>query len=411
MDSAPPPPPGDSISWPTPDIAQEEEKKRHQDRSDKGEKEKSSASKPHGKEKWVTVPYVPSAVFNTPLPPSRRGGRSSRGGKEASGRGGHMAHSSVSGERPAVAQTNSTASNVVHLERSRGNMDLPRGGSLAFKPKRASSAGPPPAREHRRNDTVIPDRHSDAVPVTQRPIQNSRPQPIDSRRTSAATQTDISHSGRQESPPRTVNDFPGRRRFSSNNTERDREQSISPQDHAHPRTTPDRRSEGSMRPPDLPRDSHSFMISRERGEGRAERGRGGFRGRGGHNGFNNHSTNGQNFANGQHNNTGSQGFAPSKSQSYEARHGIHPQAPPFAPQRDSRSYRPTSRSQSIPNPNGFGRYPNGVPPGGSQHLPALQTDLANIYGYHPVHSGVMSALPYQPYMEQMHLLGMVQMQM
>ena len=153
------------------------------------------------------------------------------------------------------------------------------------------------------------------------------------------------------------------------------------------------------------------MGSRERGEGRPDRGRGGFRGRGGHNGFNNHSVNGQNFVNGQSNNPGAQGFTTSKPQPYEARHGSHPQAPPFVPQRDTRNYRPASRSQSIPNPTGFGRYPNGGPPTGSQHLPALQTDLANMYGYQLGHPGVMSALPYQPYLEQMHLLGMVQMQM
>ena len=322
-----------------------------------------------------------------------------------------MVHSSVSGERPAVATTNTTAPNVINSERNRGDMGPPRGGSLPFKPKRASSAGPPTAREYRKIDTVIPDRHNEAVSTTQRSTQSFRTQPTNNRRTSAATQTDVSHSERPESPPRAGNEFHGGRRFSNHNTERDREPPISPQDHAHPRTTPDRRSEGSMRPPDLPRDSNLFTISRERGEGRAERGRGNFRGRGGHNGFGNHSINGHGFVNGQHSNTGSQGFTPSKSQSHEARHGIQPQAPPFAPQRDSRSYRPTSRSQSIPNPNGFGRYPNGVPTGGSQHLPALQTDLANIYGYQPVHSGVMSALPYQPYMEQMHLLGMVQMQM
>ena len=79
----PPPPPSDQISWPTPDNAQDEEKKRASERNEKLEKKDTGGGKVHGKEKWIPVEHVPTPVFNTPLPTNaRRGGRPARGGRE-----------------------------------------------------------------------------------------------------------------------------------------------------------------------------------------------------------------------------------------------------------------------------------------------------------------------------------------
>ena len=60
------PPVEDATAWPTPQVAIGEEKKKSHEKT-----EKSPVIRPHGKEKWTPVPYVPTAVFNTPLPPIR----------------------------------------------------------------------------------------------------------------------------------------------------------------------------------------------------------------------------------------------------------------------------------------------------------------------------------------------------
>ncbi|KAJ5145453.1 Winged helix-turn-helix transcription repressor DNA-binding [Penicillium bovifimosum] len=79
------PPVEDATAWPTPQVAIGEEKKKAHDKTDK-----SPVIRPHGKEKWTPVPYVPTAVFNTPLPSAggRGGRRATRGGRD-SGRGAH----------------------------------------------------------------------------------------------------------------------------------------------------------------------------------------------------------------------------------------------------------------------------------------------------------------------------------
>lgn len=409
--STPPPPPGDAISWPTPDLAQED-KKKSQDRSEKTDKEKTPA-KPHGKEKWVPVPYVPTAVFNTPLPPGRRGGgRAARGGREGGGRGGHAMHGSIggagAGEKTSTPSTsNPTTPATAGNERSRGDMGPPRPGPLAPRPKRAASAGPPTFREQQRKATD-PSPH-DPLVGDNKQSQENRSGLTENRRASAATQTDTAHNGRQVTPPGVRNDNQGYRRQSQNTIDRENGQQSTSQDHAHPRSTPDRRSEGSVRGPESFRDYNGFSSARN-GEGRPERGRGGFRGRGGYNGFGgNHSANGQNLPSGQSSNQAASGYTPAKSHSLTERNAPQTQAGSFAPQARERSHRANSRSQSIPNQTGYGRFPNGGPPPVAQHLPALQTDLANMYGYQP--PAVMSAMPYQPYVEQIQLIGMVQMQM
>ncbi|MCJ1284736.1 hypothetical protein MMC26_004072 [Xylographa opegraphella] len=415
--SAPPPPPGDAISWPTPDIAQEEEKKKHADRSEKIDKEKIPATKPHGKEKWVPVPYVPSAVFATPLPPGRRGGRTVRGGGRdgsGSGRGGHVVHNSISGAEKPPTVTTSTPGTPAGSgsDRPRGDMVPPRGGTLPSRSKRAASAGPPINRENRKvPDSSTAEKRDDSSSGDQQMFHN-RTSPIDERRSSIATQTDHPQKGRHVSLTGGMNDNTGNRKQSFTNGERDVGHQGNSNDHAHPRSMTDRRSDGAMRPSDVFRDYNGFSHTRERGEGRADRGRGGFRGRGGYNTFNgNQTSNGQPVSAGQSNYQSAPGYTPSKSHSYNERHPGQPQGSAFPPaSRETKGHRANSRSQSIPNPTGFGRYPNGGPPPVTQQLPALQTDVANMYGYQPGHPAIMSAVPYQSY-EQIQLIGMVQMQM
>lgn len=58
-----PPAVGDATLWPTPQVALGEEKKKAQEKSaDKAERsDKSPVIRPHGKEKWMPVNYVPTA--------------------------------------------------------------------------------------------------------------------------------------------------------------------------------------------------------------------------------------------------------------------------------------------------------------------------------------------------------------
>ncbi|MCJ1400154.1 hypothetical protein MMC11_003358 [Xylographa trunciseda] len=416
--TAPPPPPGDAISWPTPDIAQEEEKKKSADRSEKIDKEKTPATKAHGKEKWVPVPYVPSAVFATPLPPGRRGGRTARGGgrdASGSGRGGHAVHNSVSGpEKPATVTTSTPATPAGSgSDRPRGEMGPPRGGALPPRSKRAASAGPPINRENRKaQDSSVSEKHNDPSSRDQRTFQNNKASPVEDRRSSIATQTDHPHSGRHVSPIGGMNDNTGNQKQSFTSGDRDVGHQSNSTDHAHPRSMTDRRSEGAMRPSDVFRDYNGFSHTRERGEGRPDRGRGGFRGRGGYNAFNgNQTANNHPVPAGQSGYQPAPGYTPSKSHSFNERHSAQPQGSAFPPApRETKGHRGNSRSQSIPNPTGFGRFPSGGPPPGTQHLPALQTDVANMYGYQSGHPTIMSAMPFQPY-EHIQLIGMVQMQM
>jgi la-related protein 1 len=416
---SPLPPPRDTMSWPTPDNAQGEERKKVHERGEKSEKEKTPA-KPHGKEKWVPVPFVPTPVFNTPLPLGRRGGgRGPRGSRDGSGgRGGHIPHGSISGttatEKPSTSGSGGAVVNpLAGVDRSRREMGPPpRPGQSIQKPKRAVSAGPPAVREQQRKatDPLLHERNGESLVNEPRQTQDNQTASTESRRASTATQTETPQHTQQPSPVGSRNDNYGPRRQFQSQNDRDNGSQISSADHAHPRSGPERRTEGSMRAPENSRDYNGIPHTRDRGDGRPERGRGGFRGRGGYNGFGStHTTNGQTIQGGQSNQPASSSFSSSKSQSFNERHASQPQVAPFVPRE--RGHRSNSRSQSIPNATGFGRFTNGGPPQAAQHLPALQTDLANMYGYQPGHPAIMSAMPYQPYIEQMQLIGMVQIQM
>jgi la-related protein 1 len=87
----PPPPHRDQESWPTPDTAVDEDRKKAQEKGDKAEKERKDGAST-SKQEWVKIPYTPSVVFNTPLPNAanaRRGGRP--GGRGAAQTGGRSA--------------------------------------------------------------------------------------------------------------------------------------------------------------------------------------------------------------------------------------------------------------------------------------------------------------------------------
>ncbi|TAQ87937.1 hypothetical protein B7494_g3742 [Chlorociboria aeruginascens] len=390
-----PPPVDDAISWPTPETALEEDKRKAQEKSEKeekDEKDEQASNKPRHKEKWVTVPYIPTVTFNTPLP--ARGGRGrggGRGGRDIGGRGGSTGEKTV----------NNTSVNAASGDSENRGRDNTSGGRAASLPphssnsstKRQSSGGPLTTRDSRK--PAVFDRK------TGQGVKNDG-QTTESRRGSGAPQSELPLISNQE----------GQSVRGDNNSKVAKpEQSQNPgiESHAQPRSG-DRRSE-----PNLKGYSDQFKDlnisgkenshqSRDRPDGRSDRGRGGFRGRGGHINFPNSGQHPQHiFTNGH-------GQPPS---GYQTRSNTGPYSPPLQPpfshpyaQSQPRG-RGGSRSQSIPNNNMYPRFlPNGST--NSQQMTPLQTS-APMFDYQPVQS--MSAVPYNPYVEQYSVLSMVTMQL
>ena len=390
----PPPPPNDALSWPTPNLAKEEEKKKSQDKGEKGEKEKTP-SRPHGKEKWEKVDYVPTAVFNTPLPTPRRGGRlGGRGGRDGGARGGHVLHGgdgaadrSVSGPNPAVSGADVTPAN----ERGKGDMGPPKAGQLEPRQRRSMSAGPPSSREPPRGVAASHDKRDDAGG------RQFGPRPFrENRRISVSTQT--------ESGQRSGSQYIAENNRRSSIINDQHQGPAGSGEHTNSRFPMDRRGEVPLRPQEYARETNGYPLPRERREGRPERGRGGFRQKVPHN-HANFGGNGSQPPNGQ-------AFGSNKYQNHsEQRHSSQSHAPPFGNNREPRHGRANSRSHSIPNAQGYGRFGNGPSSAGPHQLPPLQIGVANMYPYQPEHQGAMSAASFHPYMEHVQLQGMVQMQM
>lgn len=420
-----PAPAEDPTSWPTPDTAQDEEKKKVVERGEKGDKEKNSAAPPRGKDKWIPVPHVPTAIFTTPLPLAARrsGGRPARGGKEGLNRGGsHVANSSISGEKWAVGQSGTKPSSGVGETHERGRDEFGSGkpAPMPLRPKqRAMSAGAATPREQRKpiEFAGFPKRKEE--PASRSGETTST---FDARRrTSVAAQMDNTSKPRQENLqlPRTETSANGSATQTAPDRG-DRDHGVFGETHAHPRSGgADRRAETSFRPVEYFRDSSNNLGPRERGENRSERGRGGYRNsRGASNGVSSsHQGSGHQFSNAHnshHHNVPS--YSTPKAHSYSERHvqqqqqqqqGIHY----GLPTQQTRGYRSGPRAQSIPNSAVYARFPNGVQ-SGLQQLPPIQTDIGAMYGYQSMQPAIMTAMPFSnPYVEQFSVISMVSMQL
>ncbi|KAF7860829.1 hypothetical protein EAF04_008347 [Stromatinia cepivora] len=351
-----PPPVEDSMAWPTPETALEEEKRKLQeeDKVKKDEKDENPSNKPRTKEKWVPVPYTPSVTFNTPLPV--RGGRG-RGGARVGREGGRTSHvaNGATGEKLAGVVAKPAESGEAAEKRGVRSSSLPPNSSRRLANEEDASRDP---RKHMAT--------SNAEKAKAGANKNEPVSPTDTGRTSIATQTDKDSQSVQKGQGVSEGQFSTKSGFG------------------------DRRNDGSG--------SSDFKNGSkdQRAEGRAERGRGGYRGRGTHNAF----PNGQHvFANGH--NT----IPP-----YQGRQNSTPYSPPpqgpfshqytQAPPRT----RGSSRSQSIPN---VAMYPRGGYANGNQQMAPLQT----MYDYVPMQP--MSALPYTSFTDSQSvtLLSMVKMQL
>ncbi|KAL8681162.1 MAG: hypothetical protein Q9186_002694 [Xanthomendoza sp. 1 TL-2023] len=400
----PPPPAGDTQSWPTPDSAQDEEKKKAHERAEKGEKEKATTAKAHGKEKWMPVPYVPTVQFSTPIAAVRRGARAPRGGRDSAPRGGAPGADKTRAASPDAGPSSQSAA----TEHGRADPLALKNPAGNPKPKRASSAGPLPARDQRRGGDTIAS--SDQGKETGVSAQQSQATTSEGRRPSSTAHDDLTRNGGvpaefSRADHQSTNGKGPRSHIATPN----RDEAAS-DTHGHPRSAGiERRGEGDYKIYGQVRDYQNPGSYRERGEGRPDRGRGGYRSRGG----NNHGFAHSSIQNGH---TAQYPYVPppipSKSHSNHERHTSQLQNTAYqSPQNHGRHYRSGSRSQSITQSPSFTRYPQSSHANTPSHLPSLHTDVANSWGYQPGNQGTMSAGPIHPFMEQISIFGMVSMQM
>ncbi|KAH8665753.1 hypothetical protein BGZ60DRAFT_341422, partial [Tricladium varicosporioides] len=384
-----PPPVGDAMSWPTPETAIEEEKRKLLEKLEKEDKDDTTSNKPRPKEKWVPVPYVPSVAFNTPLP--TRGGRGrggARGGRtEANGRSTHTTNAG-SGEK-GQNTTATTALPSADSDRRTSRGEAPRAASLPPNSTKRQSSDPSGSRDQRKP----------TVPATSEKSKGN------TNKGEHGAVSDLRQNTSADSTAEAILEQQNARGEQSRNFKADHNQGVPHDAQSNPRSAVDRRSEPNLRGFEQAKDSSSLKDpnhhSRERADGRPERGRGGFRGRGNHNFQNGQQHPGHIFTN---------GHGPQAPNGYPLRQNSGPYSPPLQqppfnsqfPIPSSRGGRGGSRSQSIPNNNMYGRYP------GSQHMPPLQTSGA-MYDYQPMQS--MSAVPFNPYIDHISVLNMVTMQL
>ena len=421
--STAPPPVGDAASWPTPETANHDDRKKpqSQDKGDKGDS-KSPGIKPN--QKWVPVSYVPSAKFNTPLPPtiSRRGGRPTRGSRE-SGRGGvHVPHGSISDKTekmrsmaPPVPKQTSEQQRGRDQETSTGN----RATSAPTQGRRAASVGP----------ALNDQRRSTQIAMSDRNLFESRKQ-----MSSEAQNTSFSpiSPGNVESAPPNKSRADSRSFPRQSSSQRmgtyDGFRHVSGESHAHPRnyTGTERRSTygeterhsevsgrrdrgepnkdtSKVRDFDAKTDSwRDPDFATEKPAPRTGRGRGGYRGRGN-----------PAYAAAQSNQTHAftaplpqQPFSAPKPHTYGERH--RQSSTPYSGVPPQTNHRGALRSQSIPT---HGLYP-GVHSNFGSPLPPIQTDLQGMYGgYATMYPAIMSAMPYNAALEPMALISMVSAQL
>lgn len=391
----PPPPKRDQESWPTPETVINEDRKKAQEKGEKVEKEQKESvpTGNHGKHEWVKVPYTPSVVFSTPLPNaanSRRGGRpGGRGGSQPGGRPTtYGANGASQSEKDGSAS--SVNPNGDHIKREHTEGAAPQDASP--KSKRTGSTGSPTSK--------------DGVPATiaDKPSKANGPHTLetDYRPRTASSAPDSTHPPSQSSTfPRQYPNRPNkpRRGDMSFASERRRDGEVSPtkdntfddrRNSAAPQT--DALADGERRASTYHDGSNGHQHKQGRYSsysGGRERGRGG--GRGGRGGY----SNGHQYSSGHM----SVQSTPSFSLGPRSPTTFNPENPSFFAAPQGKYGRNGHRSQSVTtDPYRFAPYQAGPP------VAPLQT--YNMYDYSMIQQP-MSAVPYNPYVDQYTLLGML----
>ncbi|KAG0155476.1 hypothetical protein PDIDSM_1053 [Penicillium digitatum] len=358
------PPVEDVSAWPTPQVAIGEEKKKSLEKT-----EKSPVIRPHGKEKWTPVPYVPTAVFNTPLPSAggRGGRRATRGGRD-SGRGAH-ANGAAALDKAATdkAATGQAAQGAKQASGDRGRHEAGSG--------RATSL---PAQSRRSTST-----DAGAAADARKPSQAT--ERGRGARNGEEHTKQVNGGENAPRPQREGKPF-GRNQDvrASDRTQKGGNLAIDSQAAAR---SNDRRFEAGSKSADP---TGLNDLNRERGEFRSERGgRGSNRGRGG--AYSNFGAQNAQF-------NAANSFASPKAFGFNDRQRSQQHGLPNGSQQGNRM---PLRSPSLPAPaNMYGVvYP-------------FPGDINTMYGYPAVNSAPMNAVPYQQqYMEPFSLMNMLSMQL
>ncbi|KIV78837.1 hypothetical protein PV11_06447 [Exophiala sideris] len=422
-----PPSVGDSQAWPTPENSHVEERRKSTSLGSGDKTEPKGSQK-----KWTTMAFVPTAKFETQLPPSvaRRGGRGGGRGRDSTGRGGHT---STTGEKqdfqgsmgpPPVPRQTGDQDRGRKSEGQRGA----RGASVPTSSVRPESGEDTTSTFRKPSVPVGTDRNGKdnidhITSTTQGSGEHHAP------RTERSSRSSSRHAGQNAGHPlngdlsATAEQFSGAYVPSPDQSSR---QSYSFDRFKGAGNGATRgsgefgRERGSGRNRDWSRDKpesarekvESWRDREPSGDGNGRReprpergGRGGYRGRG------NHAYNPPYGSSHAYTSPLPQnGFESSRPNSHtESRSRQSSQ--PFQPTQTPTSSRNNPRSQSIPVSMMFPGYYNGMP-AMPQGPPSIQTDM-QAYGYPgqmQMQPGIMSAMPFNDPLNSYALLSMVMTQ-
>jgi la-related protein 1 len=362
-----PPPVHDAVSWPTPETAVEEDKRKAQEKVEKEVKdEETSVKQPRQKKEWVSVPYTPTVTFNTPLPPRGARGRGGRpGGRESGGRTAGTSGGSVNGDKPAGTAEKGTEQRGRHRDSTSSR-------ASSLPPTSSKKSGGDSGTKDTRKASIALERGKTDLAQLGKLEAGATPK---DRRTSFASHTTEKNIGAQGE---------------SSRPQKHEGQSAGDA-HSHPQAAHDA---STARTGEFSKEQARHTQSHDRGE-RSERGRGGYR-RGGYGGNQQHGPHVYTNGHGQHQANGFGGM----------RANTVPYSPPgqqgpFQNNFQQSGRRGPPRAQSIPN-NFQPRYQGQMMP-----MMPLQTGAP----FDPAYMQPMTAGPYSPYGDQYSVLGMVQMQL
>lgn len=420
---------GDSQSWPTPEssVPDERRKSSSYEKVDKPDP-KFNVQKSHGKS-WVSVPFVPSAKFETQLPPAaaRRGGRgSARGAREGGARG------ATSGNVGEKQETNGLMG-PPPIPKPSGEQDRGRRSEGQSVARGVSVPTSSTANRQTNGDETLSSIGQRALAMDKEfiPSENATTSTSSqfrdqSAKTTLSSRSSSGHTGRAGQPASdgntNLNDQTvGYSNVAEQNTRQstsgDRIKGAGPTsgpprgngDFARDRTAP-RNREWSRDKPENAREKVESWRDRENSNDQSNR-RDTRTERGGRNGSYRGGRGGHSFGStyGSHTSPLPQnGFEPARSTS-QSETRSRQSSQPFVPSQAATNPRQNPRSQSIPVPMVF---PNYFPTGHNvaHGLPPLQTDG---YGYPqmPLQPGIMSAMPYNEPLNQLALMSMVVTQM
>ncbi|EPS40739.1 hypothetical protein H072_5366 [Dactylellina haptotyla CBS 200.50] len=385
--STPPAPPSltDKSLWPTPEVAQDEEKREKREKEEKEkEREKPTLSGVRqAKDKWISMPVTPNIIYDTPLP--TRGPRGPRGGRPE--RGGRV------GQPPSRPAADTDTSTTPTEPTSTASFDKARSTQAPSEQKGAQNTNSD-VRARRPTNATAPTAENASAELAAKkdvaevqktgpaPLANGAPKPngvsagdsSNKERKPTQTQDDGAFVGQGILPPAAVRakaDKPTP--FSSN---RDQPSNQGRGGYAGPFN---QKQEGDV-------NNTTHGVTRDRPAGR-----GNFRGgRGDSNSFMNH-------ANSRYNNGNSvrHHSPPSQINTNPHQPRQSPQYPssPSTPQT-GRSYRQNSRGHGVQQSQQFGKYgmQNGYPP----QSPFVQSPSYYNNPYYNARNGVNPGVPMHP---------------